>query len=240
MAAENIAISTENLRFHYGGRIILKKIDLSLPTGKIIAITGPSGTGKSTLLSIFNRLWEEAGSGHLEGRIELLLDSEMVDIYSDEVSLDKLRRKVGMVFQNPNPLPMSIAKNLAFPLRLKNIRDKKLITSMSEEMLRRVHLWDEVSDRLYSDARRLSGGQQQRLCIARSLMLEPEILLLDEPTSSLDQQSCLHIETLLKELKTSTTILLVSHYQDQIQRIADYCYELQDGQLHRQRELRCV
>lgn len=234
MALEKTAISTEHLSFHYDGRIILKEIDLSLPTGKIIAISGPSGTGKSTLLSIFNRLWEETGSGHLEGRVELFLDGKMVDIYSDTVSLDTLRRKVGMVFQNPNPLPMSIAKNLAFPLLLKNIRDKKQITSMSKEMLHRVHLWDEVRDRLQSDARRLSGGQQQRLCIARSLMLEPEILLLDEPTSSLDQHGCLHIETLLKELRISTTILLVSHYQDQIQRIADYCYELRDGQLHKQ------
>lgn len=235
MPVEKTAISTVNLSFHYGGRIILKKIDLNLPAGKIIAITGPSGTGKSTLLSIFNRLWEEAGSGHLEGHIELLLDGEMVDIYSSKVSLDTLRQKVGMVFQKPNPLPMSIANNLAFPLRLKNIRDKKQITSMSEEMLRRVHLWDEVSDRLQSDARRLSGGQQQRLCIARSLMLEAEILLLDEPTSSLDQQGCLHIETLLKELRSSTTILLVSHYQDQVQRIADFSYELRAGKLHRQR-----
>lgn len=234
MVAEKTAISSENLSFHYGGKIILRGIDLSLPAGKIIAITGPSGTGKSTLLSIFNRLWEEVGSGHLEGFVGLLLDGVMVDIYSDKVSLEKLRRKVGMVFQNPNPLPMSIAKNLAFPLRLRNIRDKQLITSMSEEMLRKVYLWDEVSDRLHSDARLLSGGQQQRLCLARSLMLEPEILLLDEPTSSLDQEGCHHIETLLKELLASTTILLVSHYQDQIQRIADYSYELRDGQLHRQ------
>lgn len=234
MDEEKAAIIVEKLCFHYGGRSILKGIDLRLPAGKIIAFTGPSGTGKSTLLSVFNRLWEEVGSGCLEGRVGLFLDGKMVDIYSDGITLDKLRRKVGMVFQSPNPLPMSIAKNLAFPLRLKNIRDKRQIASRSEEMLRRVHLWDEVSDRLRSDARLLSGGQQQRLCIARSLMLEPEILLLDEPTSSLDQQGCFHIENLLKELRTSTTILLVSHYQDQIQRIADYSYELRDGHLHRQ------
>ncbi len=233
MSKDSMAISTEKLSFHFGGKTILKEIDLDLPAGKIIAITGPSGTGKSTLLSIFNRLWEETGSGRLEGKVELSLEGKMVNIYQDIYPLDKLRRKVGMVFQNPNPLPMSIAKNLAFPLRLMNIRDKDLVASMSEKMLRRVHLLDEVGDRLQSDATQLSGGQQQRLCIARSLMLDPEILLLDEPTSSLDQQGCLRIEKLLRELRGSTTILLVSHYQDQVQRTADCCYELHDCQLHR-------
>lgn len=233
MLQDRTAIITKRLSFHYDGMTILKEIDLDLPAGKIIAITGPSGTGKSTLLSIFNRLWEEAGSGRLEGSVELSLEGKMVNIYQDKYPLDELRRKVGMVFQNPNPLPMSITKNLAFPLRLMNIRDKNLVASMSEEMLRRVHLLNEVGDRLQSDATQLSGGQQQRLCIARSLMLEPEILLLDEPTSSLDRQGCLRIEKLLKELCGSTTILLVSHYQDQVQRIADRCYELHDCQLHR-------
>lgn len=235
MSPARTAIFTEKMSFQYGGMTILKEIDLLLPAGKIIGITGPSGTGKSTLLSIFNRLWEETGAGQLEGVVKLSLAGEMVNIYRDNYPLDLLRRKVGMVFQNPNPLPMSIAKNLAFPLQLMNIRNKKKIKSMSEKMLRRVHLWDEVHDRLQDDARFLSGGQQQRLCIARSLMLEPEILLLDEPTSSLDQQACFHIEKLLKDIKGATTILLVSHYQDQIQRIADLCYTLHDGQLIRQR-----
>ena len=233
MAQDRTAIFTERLSFHYGGMTILKEIDLDLPAGKIIAITGPSGTGKSTLLSIFNRLWEETGSGRLEGRVVLSLEGKMVNIYQDNYPLDRLRRKVGMVFQTPNPLPMSIAKNLAFPLRLMNIRDKNLITSMSEEMLRKVHLLDEVGDRLQSDATQLSGGQQQRLCIARSLMLDPEILLLDEPTSSLDKQGCLRIEKLLKELRGDTTIILVSHYHDQVQRLADICYELHDCRLQR-------
>ena len=233
MTMHDTALSTEQLSFRYDGMPVLKEIDLDLPAGKIIAITGPSGTGKSTLLSIFNRLWEETGNGKLSGRVKLLLDGDMVDIYRGNYPLDVLRRKVGMVFQTPNPLPMSIAKNLAFPLRLMNVKDKALITAKSEEMLRRVHLLDEVGDRLHSSARQLSGGQQQRLCIARSLMLEPEILLLDEPTSSLDQQGCLRIEKLLDELRGSTTILMVSHYQDQVQRIADRCYELHDCRLHR-------
>lgn len=233
MSEHRMAISTKRLSFYFGGMTILKEINLNLPAGKIIAFSGPSGTGKSTLLSIFNRLWEEAGSGRLEGQVELSLEGKKVDIYRDNYPLDRLRRKVGMVFQNPNPLPMSIAKNLAFPLRLMNIRDKKLVTAMSEEMLRKVHLLDEVGGRLQSNATQLSGGQQQRLCIARSLMLDPEILLLDEPTSSLDQQGCLRIEKLLQELRGSTTILLVSHYQDQVQRIADLCFEMHDCQLHK-------
>lgn len=233
MSKNSIAVLTKQLSFRYGGTHILKEIDLELPVGKVIAITGPSGTGKSTLLSIFNRLWEETGNGTLDGQVELCLGGKMTDIYRDDYPLDKLRRKAGMVFQTPNPLPMSIAKNLAFPMRLMNIRDKDLIASRSEEMLQKVHLWDEVSDRLQTDATLLSGGQQQRLCIARSLMLEPEILLLDEPTSSLDQQGCLRIEKLLNELRGSTTILMVSHYQDQVQRIADRCYELHACRLHR-------
>lgn len=233
MHKDTTAVFAENLSFRYGGMTVLKNIDLDIPAGRIIAITGPSGTGKSTLLSLFNRLWEETGSGHLEGRVELSLDGRMVDIYKNDYPLYRLRRKVGMVFQTPNPLPMSIAKNLSFPMRLMNIRDKSLIAARSEEMLRRVHLLDEVGDRLQSDATQLSGGQQQRLCIARSLMLEPEILLLDEPTSSLDQQGCLRIETLLDDLRGTSTILMVSHYQDQVQRIADRCYELHDCRLHR-------
>lgn len=233
MSQARTAIYTEQLSFHYGGTTILKEIDLDLPAGEITAITGPSGTGKSTLLGIFNRLWEEEGAGRLEGKVALALDGAMVNIYQDNYPVDRLRRKVGMVFQHPNPLPMSIAKNLAFPLRLLNIRDKDLIASKSEEMLRKVHLLDEVGHRLQATATQLSGGQQQRLCIARSLMLDPEILLLDEPTSSLDRQGCLRIEELLNELRSTTTILLVSHYQDQVQRIADCCYELRNTQLQR-------
>jgi len=233
MTRPSIAISTKQLCFRYGGVSILNDIDLDLPAGEIIAITGPSGIGKSTLLSIFNRLWEENGNGRLDGRVELRLDGSMVDIYRGSYPLDNLRRKVGMVFQTPNPLPMSIAKNLAFPLRLMNIKDKDLIAAKSEELLRKVHLFNEVGDRLQSNATHLSGGQQQRLCLARSLMLEPEILLLDEPTSSLHQHGCLRIEELLQELRSTTTILMVSHYQDQVHRIADRCYELHDCRLYR-------
>ena len=233
MPTSSLAITANQLSFRYGGVPILDGIDIELPRHNIIAITGPSGIGKSTLLSIFNRLWEENGEGHLEGEVKLLLDGRMVDIYRDGYPRDSLRRKVGMVFQTPNPLPMSIAKNLAFPLRLMQVQDKALIAAKTEAMLRKVHLFDEVGDRLQASATQLSGGQQQRLCIARSLMLEPVILLLDEPTSSLDQQGALRIEALLRELRSSTTIVMVSHYQNQVQRIADRCYELRDRHLQR-------
>lgn len=229
---DTMKITTENLSFSYQNKIILRDLSLQIPANKMIAITGPSGTGKSTLLSLFNRLWEEEGKGTQSGSVKINLENKWVDIYNGAMSLSQLRQKVGMVFQAPNPLPMSIYKNIGFPLELSSKRTKKEIRSRVEMALQEVHLWDEVKDRLTEDARKLSGGQQQRLCIARAMVLEPEVLLLDEPTSSLDDKSCEKIEELLTELKKRCTLLMVSHHQNQIRRIADHLYELEIGSIN--------
>ncbi len=226
-------IITEKLTFSYQGKSLLENIDLTLADNSIITVTGPSGVGKSTLLSVFNRLWEESGQGKFSGRVLIRFGDCMVDIYDPEFSPSELRRRVGMVFQGPNPLPMTIFKNLAFPLLLEGRKDQHEVSEKVEEMLMRVYLFDEVKDRLNSDARLLSGGQQQRLCIARALMVDPEVLLLDEPTSSLDSKACAKIEELLLELKENRTLLMVSHYQDQVSRVADQVYELAEGRLFR-------
>lgn len=226
-------IHTEKLSFSYRGTVVLDAIDLQFPEQTIIAVSGPSGAGKSTLLSIFNRLWEMESGGVVSGKVWVDLAGKMIDIYSSDISVAELRQKIGMVFQAPNPLPMSIYKNISFPLQLNGRVSKREISEKVEQVLRKAHLFDEVKDRLSSDARTLSGGQQQRLCIARALMLDPEILLLDEPTSSLDAKGCEKIEHLLVELKEQCTLLLVSHYQDQIKRIADRGYQLENKQLQR-------
>lgn len=231
---DHTKIRIEKLWFAYRGKVVLQDIDLALPENRIIAVTGPSGTGKSTFLSIFNRLWEENGGGECRGRITIRFADRLVDIYGTELAVADLRRRVGMVFQAPNPLPMTVFKNIAFPLILQGGRSKREMAEKVEIMLRRVHLFDEVKDRLHGDARNLSGGQQQRLCIARALMPDPEILLLDEPTSSLDGKACAKIEELLVELREDRTLLMVSHHRDQVRRVADREYELAD------RQLRCV
>lgn len=224
-------IIVQNLSFSYRQKVILEDISLQLPENSIIAVTGPSGTGKSTFLTLFNRLWEENPDGAvLWGKVLLRFDNRLVDIYETGMARATLRRKVGLAFQTPNPLPMSIYRNIAFPLTLQGVK-KKDTREQVEKMLRRVHLYEEVADRLDQSALQLSGGQQQRLCLGRALMSEPEILLLDEPTSSLDVQASVKIEQLLLELKKHCTIIIVSHYQDQVQRIADQIYQLSGRKL---------
>lgn len=208
---------------------MLHDISLQLPANHITAITGPSGSGKSTFLMVLNRLWEEIEGCSVSGKVAIELDGQMKNIHDPTLPARELRRKVGMVFQQPNPLPMSIYKNIAFPLRLSYLNDKNYIKDEVESTLRQVCLWDEVKDRLNDDGRLLSGGQQQRLCLARTLVLKPEVLLLDEPTSSLDPEASAAIEELLLSLKTQCTLIMVSHYQDQIQRIADLHIEVLNG-----------
>lgn len=230
---DSIKIFTENVSFSYKNKTVLEDINLALPENRIIAVTGPSGTGKSTFLSIFNRLWEETGGGEFKGRVMIRFADGIINIYSKELPVAQLRRSVGMVFQTPNPLPMTVYKNIAFPFILQGGIKKREVAEKVETMLRRVHLFDEVKDRMNTDARNLSGGQQQRLCIARALISDPEIILLDEPTSSLDGKACTKIEELLLELGKNRTLLLVSHYQDQVQRVADQVYQVTDRRLCR-------
>ncbi len=223
-------IEIKNLSFYYGKQQILDNISAEFAASAITAITGPSGSGKSTFLMTINRLWEELNGATMSGRVSLFLDHEKLDIYGRDVSLSWLRRKVGMVFQIPNPLPMSIYRNLALPLRMAGL-PKENFGQKVETALKQAFLWPEVKDRLRDDARTLSGGQQQRLCIARAMILEPAILLLDEPTSSLDEKAAREIESLLLTLKDQCTQLMVSHDQAQVKRVADEVMEMVAGRM---------
>lgn len=222
-------IKIKNLFFAYGSNIVLKDISVEFENQSITAITGPSGKGKSTFLTVLNRLWESTPKAKIKGDVSILFSDTYCDIYAPSFDVFDLRRKVGMVFQAPNPLPMSIMKNVSFPLKLNSCKEKDRIREKAEQALKKAFLWNEVKDRLSDDARSLSGGQQQRLCIARALILDPEILLLDEPTSSLDERAGAVIEDLLVQLKSQCTILMVSHYLDQVQRVADRIVEVADG-----------
>jgi phosphate transport system ATP-binding protein len=222
-----VKIRVENLAFSYQQTPVFENVNLEFEAHAITAITGPSGRGKSTFLTIFNRLWESQPFAKMQGKVWILLDGQWVDIYGKTLSKPDLRRKVGMVFQTPNPLPMSIYKNMAFPLKLTGVADKSLIEDKIFTALRQAFLWEEVKDRLHDSAFGLSGGQQQRLCIARALVSRPEILLLDEPTSSLDAEDASVIEDLLTELKKQCTLIVVSHYLDQVSRIADNALRLE-------------
>jgi phosphate transport system ATP-binding protein len=230
--SDNYKIRVSDLSFYYGSRRILDNVQACFAEHAVTAIVGPSGQGKSTLLTTFNRLWEEIGGGRLQGTVEIRLDGRGVDIYRAAYPLGRLRRKVGMLFQEPNPLPMSIFKNVAFPLRLSGVAPVRgAVEAGVESALRQAFLWEEVKDRLKADARTLSGGQQQRLCIARALMARPEVLLLDEPTASLDSRAAGVIEELLISLKSTCTLIMVSHYMDQVRRVADRVLVLADGRL---------
>jgi len=228
---KEIKIRIKNLWFYYHGRTILENIHVDIEKNAITSIAGPSGQGKSSFLMTLNRLWESMDGARVKGSIKINFQNRFQDIYGAKYPLPLLRRKVGMVFQVPNPLPMSIYKNIAFPLKLMGEKNKAKISQKVEDILKKSFLWEEVKDRLWEDAGTLSGGQQQRLCIARALILEPSVLLLDEPTSSLDETSVRVIEKLLLQLKTRCTIVLVSHYMDQVKRIADNQLVLSDRQL---------
>lgn len=213
-----VKISTSGLNLHYGSNHALKNIGLDLYSNKITAFIGPSGCGKSTYLKTLNRMNDLVSNVKIEGQV--LLDGE--DIYDERVDTTLLRKKIGMVFQQPNPFPMSIYDNVAYGPRIHGIKNKSNLDDIVEKSLKGAALWDEVSGRLKKPAFGLSGGQQQRLCIARALAVEPEVLLMDEPTSALDPVSTLKIEDLMDSLKEKYTVAIVTHNMQQAARIADY------------------
>ncbi len=220
-------LEIKGLNLFYGESHILKNIKLKIPQNRITAIIGPSGCGKSSLLRCLNRLIDLISDTKVEGQISL--DSK--DIYSDNVDVVEIRRRIGMVFQKPNPFPKSIFNNIAYGLRINGIRNERKITKTVEESLRNAGLWGEVKSRLFEFAFELSGGQQQRLCIARALAVEPEVLLLDEPCSALDPASTFRIEELMVRLKEKYTIVLVTHNMQQAARVSDFTGFLYLGEL---------
>lgn len=220
-------ISVKNLSLFYGDFQALKKVNLDMPENKITALIGPSGCGKSTFLKTLNRMNDLIEGVRVEGKV--LLDG--VDIYDSNIDVVNLRKTVGMVFQRPNPFPMSVYDNVAYGPRIHGITNKRKLNEIVERSLRDAVLWDEVQDRLHQSALGLSGGQQQRLCIARLLAVEPEVVLMDEPTSSLDPISTLRIEELIRELKKKYTIIIVTHNMQQAARVSDITAFFLNGEL---------
>ncbi len=211
-------ISTEKLNLYYGENHALKDVNMEIKEKAVTAFIGPSGCGKSTFLKTLNRMNDLVPGVKIDGKV--LLDGE--DIYDPAVDTTLLRKKVGMVFQQPNPFPMSIYDNVAYGPRIHGIKQKAKLDEIVEKSLRSAAIFDEVKDRLKKSALGLSGGQQQRLCIARALAVEPEVLLMDEPTSALDPISTLKIEDLMAELRQDYTVVIVTHNMQQAARISDY------------------
>jgi len=224
---ETICITTDNLNLYYGEKRALHDINLAIPEKKVSAFIGPSGCGKSTLLRCFNRMNDLVDGCSIEGNV--LIDGS--NIYDKNVDVSELRRRVGMVFQKPNPFPKSIYENVAYGLRLQGIKSRRMTDEIVEKSLRGAALWDEVKDRLHDSALGLSGGQQQRVVIARAIAIEPEILLLDEPASALDPISTLKIEELINDLKDRYTIVIVTHNMQQAARVSDYTAFMYMGEL---------
>ena len=210
-------IEAKNVNFFYGEFQALKNINLQVEKNNVVAFIGPSGCGKSTFLRLLNRMNDLIDGVRLEG--EILFEGK--DIYRKDVKVDELRKKVGMVFQKPNPFPKSIFENVAYGLLVNGIKDKTYIENRVEQSLRGAALWDEVKDKLKKSAFALSGGQQQRLCIARAMAMAPSVLLMDEPASALDPISTAKIEELIHELKEQYTIIIVTHNMQQASRISD-------------------
>lgn len=220
-------VKIENLFLYYEGVMALKNINMKIPNKSVTALIGPSGCGKSSLLRCLNRMNDFVPNAKVEGRIYL----DDTDIYSPGMDLIELRKKVGMVFQRPNPFPMSIYDNVAFGPRLHSVTDRNRLDEIVENSLKASALWDEVKDILTRSALSLSGGQQQRLCVARAIAVNPEVLLMDEPTSALDPMATARIEQLIRNLKNHFTIVIVTHNMQQAARISDVTAFLLMGEL---------
>jgi phosphate transport system ATP-binding protein len=220
-------VETRNLNFYYGAKQALKNINIICAENQVTAIIGPSGCGKSTFVRVLNRMNDVIPGTRAEG--EIFLDGE--DILSPKVDVVELRRRVGMVFQKPNPFPKSIYDNVAYGLRINSLKDRIKIDRIVEKSLREAALWDEVKDRLRENAFTLSGGQQQRLCIARALAVEPEVMLFDEPCSAIDPIATAKIEDLIQKLKQIYTVVIVTHNMQQAARVSDYTAFMMLGEL---------
>lgn len=224
---EKVAIEVKDWDLFYGTSQALKKVNMVIPEKRVTAFIGPSGCGKSTLLRCFNRMNDLVDIVSVQGKMELYGE----DMYSKNMNVADLRRKVGMVFQKPNPFPKSIYENVAYGLRLQGVNSKSVLDDTVEWALKGAGLWKEVSNRLQENALGMSGGQQQRLVIARSIAVQPEVLLLDEPTSALDPISTLAIEELIHELREDYTIAIVTHNMQQAARVSDYTAFMYVGEL---------
>jgi len=222
-----VKIKTENLDFYYGPTRALKNVTIDCYDKKVTAIIGPSGCGKSTFIRTLNRMNDVVAGTRVEGRI--LLDGH--DIHAPDVDVVELRRRVGMVFQKPNPFPKSVYDNIAYGLRINGMKDKKAVEATVEKSLQGAALWDEVKDRLDDNAFALSGGQQQRLCIARALAVEPEVILFDEPCSAIDPIATAKVEDLIERLKKNYTVVIVTHNMQQAARVSDFTAFMMLGEL---------
>lgn len=220
-------ISVQNLNLYYGAVQALKQVNITIPEKSITAFIGPSGCGKSTFLKTLNRLNDLIANVKITGQV--LING--VNIYNSNTDLSNLRKKVGMVFQQANPFPMSIFDNVAYGPRVHGIKDKRQLNEIVEKSLQGAALWPEVKDRLHTSASGLSGGQQQRLCIARALAVDPEIILMDEPTSALDPISTAKIEELMQTLKQKYTVAVVTHNMQQAVRVSDYTAFFLSGEI---------
>jgi phosphate transport system ATP-binding protein len=227
LSTKKTALEIKNLDLYYGDKQAIFDVSMKIPKGKVTAFIGPSGCGKSTLLRCINRMNDLVDICRVDGCIEL----QGTNIYDKSVDVAALRRRVGMVFQRPNPFPKSIYENVVYGLRLQGIKDRRVLDEAAEKSLKSAALWKEVKDRLHDNAFGLSGGQQQRLVIARAIAIGPEVLLLDEPTSALDPISTLTIEELITELKEQFTVVIVTHNMQQAARVSDQTAFMYMGKL---------